>query len=40
MAIARAGLAAGMEFDRASGGQMRLYRFRTGDRSPAELFSQ
>ena len=40
MAIARAGLAAGMEFDRASGGQMRLYRFLTGERSPAELFSQ
>lgn len=29
-----------MTFDRASGGQMRLYRFRTGERSPAELFSQ
>jgi hypothetical protein len=28
-----------MTFDRASGDQMRPYRFRSGERSPAELFS-
>lgn len=30
--VARAGLAAAMEFDRASGGRMVLYRFRRGER--------
>jgi len=39
LSIARAGLAAGMEFDRASGGKMRLFRFKTGERSPAEIIS-
>lgn len=37
--VARAGLAAGMEFDRDSGGAMCLYRFVTGTRSAAELVS-
>lgn len=34
--IARAGLAAGMEFDRGSGGDMRLFRFTTGERGQPE----
>ena len=37
LAIARAGLAAGMEFDRASGGEMRLWRFVTGEQGGPEL---
>jgi ATP-dependent HslUV protease, peptidase subunit HslV len=37
--IARAGLAAGMEFDRASGGEMRLFRFVTGERGGPEVIA-
>jgi ATP-dependent protease HslVU (ClpYQ) peptidase subunit len=36
VAIARAGLVAGAEFDRSSGGTLRLYRFRAGSRDAAQ----
>lgn len=36
LAVARAGLAGGMEFDRASGGEMRLFRFTAGQRGDPE----
>jgi ATP-dependent HslUV protease subunit HslV len=36
LGVARMGLAAGMEFDKASGGAMRLFRFKAGEDSPAQ----
>jgi hypothetical protein len=36
LTVARQGLSAAMEFDRASGGAMRLYRFQVGSDTPPE----